>query len=1036
MKSKDKKEKKTNKLREKFDTYFILEQYILYQRIQWIKKIEESKTLDYKEIGKDMLLQNLFLKKIRLDPGFRFKIYHQLGNDKDALRKIKRILIPFFQEKEFFTYQPKMSKSLKEDLNMYEDKHKIENLIHYTHPQMFTSPFFSTELKKYWFYERWRSFMKFGKKQESYASESMLLELITGYHYGHYLFWTSNPYGQNRNGHHFYLAALKEVTEILDPYFLDYIDAQRGNILVCERMQNIIDILDYNNLNDDLEEYVEHFQDIIENKLNLLEKVKIEKDLLKIVSLIYFNFLSFSERIDLLNKFYGIDELLDFLDKNQGYYAYDNLIGDLPDWYFFGFLPNLRDLLLYNIDNIDKNKEIDHFILIKYLCKSYIEENKFDEALQLLFSETIPFLQECREVFKNSKDDLKLILDPSSRIHIELLYLLAIISIKTSRKNIFNFVIKIYNFMIELSEDINVKHKIQIIKSITYRMNKKFNKEREILDEIDINPKQLIKDNDTNPFEIHFSLFPPNLIASESFHYENNTNFMHDFKSSEILEREPLFPSRHELYLIYADFRKKYILNSTEDTLFYFDNHLELVKYVNRSLNSQSMASFNYIHKLRPIIDHLAKYEQDSEGLRILSETLAFPFIYLRDFNTAIEYLNDALYFKPDDTYYNKYLIILHLFKEEYALASKFLFKLYHIGDHSSYQKISGNIKSLFQFLMIWFKEDNFHRYIMKMLSQSQYITKFVEKLDIIYCDIGLSLADLGYFDVALKYFNKALDIVQKEEFKALILSNIGTVYSDLIQLDKAIEKFEEAIDINPNNPMFWLNLSKMYQFRLNYLKAKQIYLDSMDHFRNIDEKIADIMHAHSVIMDMHIQGIVNLNIVHENDALTHFKLAEELIKNLHNLDNLTENTGIIFIELTNGVDCCFHAKFSKIFQAELEKNFIAGATIPNKVWYTLPLGLREIWKGKHMSMGHIEHLIDDILAPNLTLLLSNIKKKLLKNVDLEDLKIIQEFAKLSTQTRNPSGHGGILNKTEFINNISDFIEAVNKTLIVFEKFY
>lgn len=322
------------------------------------------------------------------------------------------------------------------------------------------------------------------------------------------------------------------------------------------------------------------------------------------------------------------------------------------------------------------------------------------------------------------------------------------------------------------------------------------------------------------------------------------------------------------------------------------------------------------------------------------------------------------------------------------------------------------------------------------MISEPEYIKSFVKKLDIIYCDVGLSLADLGYFDEAIEYFNQALDITQNDEFKASLLNNIGTVFSDKIKLNNAIEKFELALEINPNNPIFWNNLAKMYQFKLNNIKAKEIFIEAEKHFKDIDKKTADIMHAHSLIMDLHIMGIINLNIVHEKDALAHFKLAEQLVRNVNNLDTLTENTGIIFIELTNGFDCCFHSTFSKSFLDVLADIYPINSNIPDKDWKKLPLSLRELWKGNHMSMGNISFLIDELLNPNSDKLILDLKKALPSVITENDLIIIQEFTSLARPTRNPGGHGGILDKTIFINNISKIIKSINKTLIVFEKFY
>ena len=86
------------------------------------------------------------------------------------------------------------------------------------------------------------------------------------------------------------------------------------------------------------------------------------------------------------------------------------------------------------------------------------------------------------------------------------------------------------------------------------------------------------------------------------------------------------------------------------------------------------------------------------------------------------------------------------------------------------------------------------------------------------------------------------------------------------------------------------------------------------------------------------------------------------------------------------------------------------------------------------MSMAHISFLIDELLNPNKLILA--LKKALPSIITENDLIIIQEFTLLARPTRNPGGHGGILDKTIFINNISKIIKSINKTLIVFEKFY
>ncbi|MCP6718680.1 MAG: hypothetical protein KJI71_00425 [Patescibacteria group bacterium] len=1043
MKQKERNKKEINTIKEKYDPYFLLERFIFRQRVEFINQIETIPKTNYKEVGRELLLQNLFLKKIRLDPGFRFKIYDELNQNKGILRRIKREIINFVQESDLFKNFQSQSKKIDKDLEIYEMRFRIQDIGGYNYPKIFTSALLPTKTKKSWFHQKWKAYMEAGKKPEAYAAESILMEFITEYHQGYYLFWTTNPYGENRNAYHYLLNAIREVVENINPFFLDYIDAQRNNILLFESMQDIIDNLNFQLLLKDINEYIEHFQDIVKSEADLLNKVKLRRSFFVIAGILYFNSLKTKIKLNYLNRFYGIDFVIEYFLKNPDFYDYNQFIGDLPIWYKFGFLPDFQPILEINLEKFENEVKVNSakgninvlLILTKYLCKSLIEQKKYNKALQILFDK-FPFLNDCKEAFKNSKEVLINLIDPKSCVQIEILFLLAKMGAKSNKNAIVKFVIKIYYLMRNREDNTNNKIKFEILRSILYRLVNDFNNERKIINSLNVNFKELLKNKETNPFEVVFSLFPPNLLTSEGFHYAKNKPFIHDFESIEIFEREPLIPLSFETYFIYADYRKIILQNNANNILVFNENFRELNKLLNRCLEAQSMASFNQAVRLRSDIEESSYQEYEKERLKIIYETLAFPFLYFKEYGSAIYYLNLALKFKPADAYYNKYLTILHLFQEDYEKASKNLFKIYQISDHFTYMSVNANMKSLFQYLIIWFKKDKFNKLILKMISEPEYIKSFVKKLDIIYCDVGVSLADLGYFDDAIEYFNKALDITQNDDFKASLLNNIGTVYSDTIKLNNAIEKFELALEINPNNPIFWNNLAKMYQFKLNNIKAKEIFLEAEKHFKDIDKKTADIMYAHSLIMDMHIMGIINLNIVHEKDALSHFKLAGQLVRNVNNLNNLTENTGIIFIELTNGFDCCFHSTFSKSFLDVLINVYPSKSKIPDEDWKKLPLGLRELWKGNHMSMGHISFLIDELLDPNSNKLILDLINALPGSITENDLRTIQTFTLLTRPTRNPGSHGGILDKTIFINNISKIIESINKTLIVFEKFY
>lgn len=186
--------------------------------------------------------------------------------------------------------------------------------------------------------------------------------------------------------------------------------------------------------------------------------------------------------------------------------------------------------------------------------------------------------------------------------------------------------------------------------------------------------------------------------------------------------------------------------------------------------------------------------------------------------------------------------------------------------------------------------------------------------------------------------------------------------------------------------------------------------------------------------MDIYIKGALNLNLVHDPDALSHLQLAHQLFLNRNNLNYLTENTGIIFVSLVNGFDCLFHSTISSLFLNALLKKYPANSKIPQDIWKTLPLDVRELWKGNHMSMGHIDYLLDEILNPNPAPQKKTFKEALPSILPNKDLKILQKFAKLARKTRNPGSHGEKIDYNSFMKNIPIMIETLNKAFVVFNK--
>jgi len=380
-------------------------------------------------------------------------------------------------------------------------------------------------------------------------------------------------------------------------------------------------------------------------------------------------------------------------------------------------------------------------------------------------------------------------------------------------------------------------------------------------------------------------------------------------------------------------------------------------------------------------------------------------------------------------------LILVNLALEDFSEACKHLFKQYQTDKFRRTTATATYIESSYRLLLFWFQESKLDDVINSLLDCPPESDKLLLYIDKIYCDIGTTLANLGFFEKALYYYLKSYKLTKDTESQATLLNNIGTLHSDQCNIEKAIETFENALGLNQDDNMVWLNLAKMYELKLNHIKAKNIYKNASKHFESKDKEISEFMKLQSKLAKLDSKGILNLNLVKDNDALDHLKIARELFLNWNTIKFLSDNTGSIIHHLTNGFDCLFHSNISLLLDKILRKTYPNNTWLPPNIWKDLPQGVREVWRGKHMSFGNISYLINDMLAVNPNNLVKTFRDEIYQVLSSEDLKNIKKIAEISSDIRNPASHGGIIDSQTLLNALPEIIGNLNKCILIFNKF-
>ena len=302
---------------------------------------------------------------------------------------------------------------------------------------------------------------------------------------------------------------------------------------------------------------------------NIYINRRTRSDILMVAALILFESYEFTTQIEMLNHFYGVEHVIQILQQDSSIYSVKEIIPDLPIWYQFGFLPELKPYLESLINQNEFTEEdINQFVLIKYICKGLLECNNSLEALELVYR-NYTFLTE----WKTSIIPENVIISPDQMVKLEIFNLFGEILSKNRNQAEFNFVISSLKQLISNTTEQTQKSIIIVILSQIYRRKGDFISEQQCLDNLNVDLNSLMQNDRTNLFEIMDYVMPLKNILSEN----QDDNEKERRLSWEPIKKQSLhafddyyrLPNQPESYFIYGGLRKEmlYDISSTQNSI-------------------------------------------------------------------------------------------------------------------------------------------------------------------------------------------------------------------------------------------------------------------------------------------------------------------------------------------------------------------------------------------------------------------------------------------------------------------------------------
>ncbi len=1010
--------------------HFLLEHYILKQRKDILKKIEGMTEPDRKSLALSMQLSNLFLKKYHLDPGFHLEINLQMDEKPELMRQIQREIFAFLIDQQSLPPVSELTKEMEEEFKLYKANKLIERSIHpWTSNLFFSTGLIRDDLKERHFYQMWKKCEELGTRIDTLATESLLLELMMGEYYGHVLFQDLTLQRNPGNTQYYFLESTREIVEKLDFSALDYLESQRKNLLHFDDVPKIIDSLKYPNLTQILKELLPHTKDVVQDQ-DPITQVQLKTELTQVLAVLFFEKMESNKQFALLNRFDGLESVFTHLKDNLSLYPLENIIPDFPIWESLNLLPEIQAIIENHLpQDLKQTTPTDKKLLLKYKCRAYIARSLINEALNSLKSEFAEI-----EEWINAPSSLKKP-DDSDWFHLELLNLLGEIYCTLGDEQKIDALVELYRNLINKSADDRVKLKLNVQLAILHRRERNFAREMLLLEDLQPIIEFFRSGKQMNPVEVTLSLFPLGITASEN--NDPNRIIAHQMKFStpEFLKLEPTIPKMFETYCLYADLRWKYIKSVPNIVdLERMEHHLHFERIRDNCLAYQSMATFKKaIEEIQTVRQDLLIAPLDQEEVSIYIESCTFPNLYLGDFRSTIDHLQRAIKNNPLDFYFYSYLFILYAITGNLGAVKEILLKLYSY-ERSAIPNFYWYLKKCFQNVMIWAKSQKFASIIIPLIKEIGRDLKDENRIAKVCCDVGIAIADLGYSEEAIQYFNQALQHTDEIKFKAQIVNNIGSVYSDQQLLEKALDSFEEGRKLDPTNLTTWMNIAKIHTFQVNYHRAKKILEEARKQFENhADAKMAiDIELAAAELGE---KSNINLSLVKDPTVLSHIRYALHLIQNLNFIPGAKDYTGPIFTALANAFTCLFELKLGSIFLQDISKKYGKGASIPKEDWKQIPWGLQEMWKGKSIGVGQLARLIQDIQEEHPNPMVKELAQQIPSSLIEEDLTAIENLGSKLEPLRNPASHGKILDWNTFTKNIGDVTVLLNQVIEIFSRF-
>ena len=309
-----------------------------------------------------------------------------------------------------------------------------------------------------------------------------------------------------------------------------------------------------------------------------------------------------------------------------------------------------------------------------------------------------------------------------------------------------------------------------------------------------------------------------------------------------------------------------------------------------------------------------------------------------------------------------------------------------------------------------------------------------------IYKVFGLVISFKGLLEDSLKLLNKALEYAVSRKAKFEVLNSIGSIYTDLQQYEVAFKYYDEALKLNSEDSLIHYNLAQNYFFMLRFEdalkhinKAIELARNEEDRRRAIYIKL-NIEQAYTYMIQLELVDSEKAKrFLEEAESLSLFRIIIPAITGGRIIVEGTRDAAYIAIMYAKGLESLLHEKISLPIREKIIQKF--GGSLTRLLVSgrgALPILKRLIDEEKSISLGQWVRILEDINKKPSNPIYQYFKDEIKSLLTGSEIETVKEACRIVNSFRR--GHTESLTIREFLEARPKIVESINKVISILAK--